>query len=687
MRRVLLFTAAVVALAGSARAEEGIPRETLAALKAATVFVKVDTPRGGETGSGFLMKVDGDTGYVVTNHHVITPPAALHVQAATVSLVFNSGHKEEKTYPAEVLASDPDRDLAVLKVVAKDLPAPLDLAQKVDLVETMPVYMFGFPFGESLSITKGNPAITVGKGTVSSIRENERGETGVIQIDGDLNPGNSGGPVVDEHGRLVGVAVAKIRGTGIGMAIPPAELTKMLNGRIAGLVCNTVKTTDGVAEVHVEMRFIDPLCKIQSAAVRYRRAGDGPPLQTDKSGAWPTLPNSEKVELKRDGQKATATLTLKASDKDKGAVVFQFQPVYVNGAGDTVLAQPASHSVDFSKLIATAPAPDGKVPQPADGKESVLGATRTVADLTVMELKLEGSKAPRCLCWSADGKAFFHLHADGVLTRVSLADMSEQKRLDVGRGCGWLSLSAEGLVLTVLDLQEAWVIDPDTFKVKSKIATPSPKRIVSAPALTTAYSVTGDGIQVLDLKAGKVVKEYAPMDLDGHAAGSLASVTPDGKYLFLVGGIEQLDRFAVDGQELKFQQESQRIVQGRVEGVDVSPDGSHVCIPCGGGNYGAKGLPDSGPYSTYIFPAANLAKPDAVLRQGPYPEAVGFDPKAGLIYGQNFEKSLIVFRDTGAKQKDYDIGVHDVRQILAHPDGRKLLVLGDKLCFVELPKP
>ena len=140
----------------------------------------------------------------------------------------------------------------------------------------------------------------------------------------------------------------------------------------------------------------------------------------------------------------------------------------------------------------------------------------------------------------------------------------------------------------------------------------------------------------------------------------LQAVTPDGKYLFLVGGIEQLMRFAVDGQELKFDKASRRMARERLEGVDVSLDSSHVCIPSGGGNYGGKGLPNVGSYCTYIFPVGDLAKPDAVLRQGPYPEAVGFDPKAGLIYGHNFEKSLIVFSDSGAKQKEYDLGAGGV---------------------------
>src|SRR5438046_133142 len=88
----------------------------------------------------------------------------------------------------------------------------------------------GAATGTALSTTRGNPAVTVGKGTVSSLREDEAGEVAVVQIDGDINPGNSGGPVVDGQGRLVGIAVAKITGTRIGLAIPPSELTKMLDG-------------------------------------------------------------------------------------------------------------------------------------------------------------------------------------------------------------------------------------------------------------------------------------------------------------------------------------------------------------------------------------------------------------------------------------------------------------------------
>src|SRR5262245_11840829 len=210
---VLTALVALIALASPSGAGDAIPVETLKHIKNATVFVKVEYQVPGVakllhgSGSGFLMKVDGTTGYIATNHHVVNPPDKLKDRvkpAGPPTLVFWSGTRQERVVKAEVLASDPSRDLAILRVTDfKDLPKPIAMNPKLELIETMGVYIFGFPFGQALSTTKGNPAMTVGKGSVSSIRENERGEIQVVQIDGDLNPGNSGGPVVDSKGRLV----------------------------------------------------------------------------------------------------------------------------------------------------------------------------------------------------------------------------------------------------------------------------------------------------------------------------------------------------------------------------------------------------------------------------------------------------------------------------------------------------
>src|SRR5439155_14585568 len=131
-------------------------------------------------------------------------------------------------------------------------------------IETMPAYIIGFPFGEALALKKGNPAITINKGSVSGLREDDYGRMKAVQIDGAINPGNSGGPVVDEDGRLVGISVATIRGSGIGIAIAPDELARMFQGRIGGLSLNRLQLNKDSAEYDVEMRFIDPMARITS---------------------------------------------------------------------------------------------------------------------------------------------------------------------------------------------------------------------------------------------------------------------------------------------------------------------------------------------------------------------------------------------------------------------------------------
>src|SRR5262249_36318374 len=159
MRRILFCALCLCLSAVPLRADDAIPVKTLTELKGATVFIRVAAGPLSGSGSGFLVKVEGETGYLVTNHHVVTPPRR-GLPPAVVTAVFRRGTRKEKWVRAVVLATDALYAPAVLKVTGvKALPTPLDLSQKVELVETMPVFMLGFPFGRALSTTQGNPAI------------------------------------------------------------------------------------------------------------------------------------------------------------------------------------------------------------------------------------------------------------------------------------------------------------------------------------------------------------------------------------------------------------------------------------------------------------------------------------------------------------------------------------------------
>ena len=250
---------------------------------------------------------------------------------AQVTAVFRSGTAEEESVKAEVLAADADIDLAVLKIVGvKNAPAPIDCKQESNAQETTPVYSFGFPFGEVLSTNKGNPAVTVGKGSVSSLRVDDQGELALVQIDGALNPGNSGGPVVDTQGRLVGVAVATIRhSSGIGLAIPARKVPTMLAPRLKNTRVWLVRSVGTQTAMSCSANVFDPFHTVKSASLSYLAANmvDAKPKPGDRLQA---LQGCRQLPLKIHDELATGMEIFK---RDVNGVRVLFQGETVDAAG------------------------------------------------------------------------------------------------------------------------------------------------------------------------------------------------------------------------------------------------------------------------------------------------------------------------------------------------------------------
>lgn len=382
MRSTVLSLLVPLLLVPVAPAQDAITPATLASVKRATVYVKVQAPGVSATGSGFVIQADGENATVVTNYHVVegksrsdpdaTPRSILTgLKNTTVNVVFESGTKKEQSLKAEILGVDSRHDLAVLRVKGADRTVePIDPVKAADLTETLPVYTLGFPFGEVLSTGKGNPAITVGKASISSLREDTDGELAVVQIDGSLNPGNSGGPVVDARGRLVGVAVARIRdSSGIGIVIPPGKLRDMLGGRIDNFHLTNAGTMDGKLSVNVEVGVIDPLNKITSATLYYLPVAEG--KGDEKIDSLEKREGCRKVTLTVEKQLATGKLVLESGEK---AVLLQ--AVYVNGASKDAKTK-VVRQTQRRDTVATRPTPRvepgrGEKPGP-DGKTKILG--------------------------------------------------------------------------------------------------------------------------------------------------------------------------------------------------------------------------------------------------------------------------------------------------------------------------
>lgn len=171
--------------------------------------------RGRVAGSGTVIAPDG---YILTNAHVVDDARAVDVMLA-----------DGATYRAPVIGVDRATDLAVVRALGPALPA-LELATADTLRVGQLVVAIGDPLGLQSTVTHG---------VVSALGRSLRAKDGriienVIQTDAALNPGNSGGPLVDTHGRVVGVNTAVIAGAqGIAFAIPAATARMVASALIS----------------------------------------------------------------------------------------------------------------------------------------------------------------------------------------------------------------------------------------------------------------------------------------------------------------------------------------------------------------------------------------------------------------------------------------------------------------------
>jgi len=155
-------------------------------------------------GSGVLVSPEG---YILTNHHVIS-------DADEIDIALSDGRKVK----GKVIGSDPETDIAVLKIEAKKLPTPITLGTVESVHVGDVVLAIGNPFGVGQTVTSG---------IVSALGRDHVGINtfeNFIQTDAAINPGNSGGALIDTRGNLIGINTAIYSNNGgsmgIGFAIP-----------------------------------------------------------------------------------------------------------------------------------------------------------------------------------------------------------------------------------------------------------------------------------------------------------------------------------------------------------------------------------------------------------------------------------------------------------------------------------
>jgi serine protease Do len=176
--------------------------EMIADVKRSLVQVRND-PRG--SGAGIIWRKDG---VIVTNHHVVSSENEYRPGSQQLSVILSDG----RILPAQVLALHPDVDLAILKVDAQDLPA-VQVADSRNLNIGQLVFAVGHPWGQPGVVTAG-----IVSALLTVITRDEKAYP-IIRSDALLAPGNSGGPMVDASGAVVGINTMIIGGDQ-GLAIP-----------------------------------------------------------------------------------------------------------------------------------------------------------------------------------------------------------------------------------------------------------------------------------------------------------------------------------------------------------------------------------------------------------------------------------------------------------------------------------
>lgn len=320
----------IVTLAKAQPAVESAPgsvADIAARVLPAVVSIEVRVGSGGEAGSGIVVDANG---YILTNNHVISMAKD---SSAGLTVVFNDGASTRRT--GRVIGTDPATDLAVVKVDGVHGLTVADLGDSEALKVGDSVIAVGSPLGLTGTVTTGIVSALHRPVRLGASGTSEDAVIDAIQTDAAVNPGNSGGPLVDASGAVVGINTA-IRtlsndplsggSIGLGFAIPIDDARAVADILIAhGTVAhptlgvNVRSATDGSTDGAQVQNVVDggPAAKagIEEADViiaiddRPVRSADEMVVAVQRYTVGDTVP----VTLLRDGKRMTVSVTLGAA--------------------------------------------------------------------------------------------------------------------------------------------------------------------------------------------------------------------------------------------------------------------------------------------------------------------------------------------------------------------------------------
>lgn len=211
------------------------------------VKISVESESTTSTGSGFIVSEDG---YILTNYHVISDAYEEEIQGAQVTVKLHDGRE----FRGLLSCKDKNEDVALLRIEASGF-TPATFGNSDDLSVGDEVYVIGNPHGLEFSMTSGKVS-ALDRSVTSDVSISR---INMFQIDAAVNSGNSGGPVYNSRGEVVGIVTAKYADSeGLAFAVPIDEATTVI-GPVTGVsfkYANEVQTTEkAYLGVSVDTRF------------------------------------------------------------------------------------------------------------------------------------------------------------------------------------------------------------------------------------------------------------------------------------------------------------------------------------------------------------------------------------------------------------------------------------------------
>jgi hypothetical protein len=532
--------------------------------------------------------------------------------------------------------------------------------------------------------------------------------------------------VINEEGRLAGIAVAKIRDTQIGFAIPHQHLDLLCLPKLEEVRWNETSRQGDRIMASVSGVLADPLLAVEKLGLLVTTAPKDAGLpERDASGRWNGIADLKAMKVVPIYRKAMhANLQLPAASKDQRII---YQPVFFDASGEARYGAPAplafsrlrvrelvrdnpfapveSKLEDWLTAIARPKDEFGK-PCPAEATLALRPASTKLPRYEVLDAEFENVELRSVLVSSKGPVAFdgaknvYAIGPAGGVQRLTLPNFKVQAELSLQDECSLVGCSAAGVVVRMAKEPRLLVLDRESLHVKRQILVAGINEVVLSPGSRLGFVPLGAEpslrIAVIDFHVGGIVDGFDatmilppqvkvpvhPTALGTPRRFHRLTLSLDGEHAFCADD-GSLSRFKIEGARLQLLEVGPKLGTD-FESLAVSPSGSLIC-PCAG-----KLLPQLKDLEGFgkrhalaaTFAGSNLRRPTAELELLAPPHALAFGKDGQALVAYSYGE-LFFHRPDGSLRQRTRIDI-ECRQLFDVAGAHSCLIVGrDKITLVD----